>query len=55
MWQTRDGQANPRPEYPEYIQGTITRVSEKRAVFTGKTIPIKLVYQPAPDAQFYCQ
>ena len=55
MWQTRDGEANPRPEYPEHIQGTIVRVSGDRAVFTGRTIPIRLIYHPAPDAQIYCQ
>jgi hypothetical protein len=55
MWQTRDGQVNPRPEYPEYIEGTIARVTEQRAVFTGRTIPIRLIYHPAPDAQIHCQ
>ena len=55
MWQTRGGEANPRPEYPEHIQGTIVRVSGDRAVFTGRTIPIRLIYHPAPDAQIYCQ
>ena len=54
-WETRDGQINPRPEYPEWIRGTLNRTSQDSAIFTGTTIPITLTYHPAPDAKFYCQ
>ena len=56
-WRTArrdDGQGNPPKGWPQSIRGTLTRPADDRAVFTSAEIPVRLVFQPAPDAAYTC-
>lgn len=56
-WHTRlrdDGNHNPPRDWPQLIDGVLTRPSTDRAVFVSAQIPVRLVFKPAPDAVWSC-
>ena len=56
-WHTElrdDGNHNPPRDWPQLIDGVLTRPSENRAVFVSDQIPVRLVFSPAPDAAWSC-
>jgi hypothetical protein len=56
-WHTKlrdDGNLNPPRDWPQLIDGVLTRPSTNRAVFVSDQIPVKLVFKPAPDAVWSC-
>lgn len=57
-WRTRlhdDGNGNPPPWPNDAFQGTITRPSIDRVIYTSPSLPLKkLVFRPAPDARYVC-
>ncbi len=56
-WHTRlrdDGNHNPPKNWPQLIDGIVTRPSENRAVFVSDQIPGRLVFTPASVAVWPC-
>jgi hypothetical protein len=56
-WHTRlrdDGNLNPPDDWPQLIDGVLTRTSPDRAVFVSDQIPVRLVFRAAPDAVWSC-
>jgi hypothetical protein len=56
-WHTRlrdAGDHNPPRNRPQRIDGVLTRPSKNRAVFVSNQIPVRLVFEPAPDAAWSC-
>lgn len=57
LWRTTrrdDGQGNPPKGWPQSIRGTLTRPAVDRAVFEPADIPANLIFEPAPEAEYYC-
>lgn len=49
-WRTRardDGQGNPPSGWPDAIEGTLNRPSERRVIFKSPSIPEVLVFKPS--------
>jgi hypothetical protein len=56
-WHTRlrdDGNGNPPRGWPQQIDGVLTRPSKHRAIFVSEQISVKLIFRPAPNAQWSC-
>lgn len=49
-----DGNHNPPRGWPQLIDGVLTRPAENRAVFVSDSIPVRLIFRPAPDAIWSC-
>ena len=57
LWRTRlrdDGQGNPPVGWPQVVVGTITRTSEREAMFIGENVHVHAVFRPAPHAEYIC-
>lgn len=56
-WETKrrdDGQGNPPKGWPQAIEGRLKQIDDDTAIFISDRIPVRLVFHPAPEAQWTC-